>query len=331
MTISQLLESVLGKACCFEGKFGDATPFSSNSVDIAESVCDRLQVHGFERHGYEQLMNGMTGEMIEAQIMIGNVYYQRLKHMVSDKLHCLDFETEVLTLSGWKTVHELTKNDLIATLKDEKLVYEKPIDIMIYPDHEGSMYYIKNQAIDLAVTGNHRMWVSKPYGRKREWQQYDFARADEIVGKRRRYKKDAIWEKDEYEITDDEINKVYEKYNLDRIFKNIPDGFNANVGVNGDSLSGGQKQIVLLLRNYFKNNKICILDEPTSALDNETRKIVIQLIKDITENATLIIITHDENHLIRKIINYYKIEMHDINKFKERCFGVCSDYVGEMI
>ena len=140
----------------------------------------------------------------------GPVYYQRLKHMVSDKLHCLDFETEVLTINGWKTVHELTKTDLIATLKDEKLVYEKPIDIMIYHDHEGSMYYIKNQAIDLAVTGNHRMWVSKPYGRKKEWQPYDFARADEIVGKRRRYKKDAIWEQEEYEITDDEITKLSE-------------------------------------------------------------------------------------------------------------------------
>lgn len=32
---------------------------------------------------------------------------------------------------------------------------------MNYPDYEGSMYYIKNQSIDLAVTGNHRMWVSK--------------------------------------------------------------------------------------------------------------------------------------------------------------------------
>ena len=68
MTISQLLETVLGKACSFEGTFGDATPFSSNSVDVAESICDRLQVHGFERHGNEQLINGMTGEMIDAQV-----------------------------------------------------------------------------------------------------------------------------------------------------------------------------------------------------------------------------------------------------------------------
>jgi ABC-type bacteriocin/lantibiotic exporter with double-glycine peptidase domain len=98
-------------------------------------------------------------------------------------------------------------------------------------------------------------------------------------------------------ITDEDIIKVYNKYNLERIFKNIPNGFNTNVGVNGDSLSGGQKQIILLLRNYFKFNKICILDEPTAALDNETRLTVIDIIKDMSINSTLIIITHDMNNL----------------------------------
>ena len=98
-------------------------------------------------------------------------------------------------------------------------------------------------------------------------------------------------------ITEEEIMKVYNKYNLERIFKNIPNGFNTYVGVNGDSLSGGQKQIILLLRNYFKYNKICILDEPTAALDNETRLTVINIIRDMSINSTLIIITHDMNNL----------------------------------
>jgi ABC-type bacteriocin/lantibiotic exporter with double-glycine peptidase domain len=98
-------------------------------------------------------------------------------------------------------------------------------------------------------------------------------------------------------ITNNEIMNVYKKYNLNKIFKNLSNGFDTNVGVNGDSLSGGQKQIVLLLRNYFKTNKICILDEPTAALDNETRETVIKIINDISKNATLIIITHDMNNL----------------------------------
>ena len=99
------------------------------------------------------------------------------------------------------------------------------------------------------------------------------------------------------DITNDDIMNAYYKFNLDRIYKNLPDNFNTNVGVNGDSISGGQKQIILLLRNYFKNNKIVILDEPTSALDDITRLTVIDIIKDISENSTLIIITHDLNNL----------------------------------
>jgi putative ABC transport system ATP-binding protein len=64
-----------------------------------------------------------------------------------------------------------------------------------------------------------------------------------------------------------------------------------------DNLSGGQKQIILLLRNYFIKNRIIILDEPTSALDDESRKTVIEIIKEISNNSTLVIITHDENNL----------------------------------
>lgn len=202
MTISQLLECVLGKSCLQEGVFGDATPFSSNSVEVVDQICDRLAKNGFQKHGWETLYCGFTGEPINSKVTIGTVFYQRLKHMVSEKIHCSRIfpDTAVLTLNGWKTAYELSMNDYIATLKDGKLVYEKPIDIMIYEDYEGSMYYIKNQAIDLAVTGNHRMWVSRVYGRKRIWQPYGFARADEIVGKHLKYKKDAIWEKEDYQF-----------------------------------------------------------------------------------------------------------------------------------
>ncbi len=108
-------------------------------------------------------------------------------------------------------------------------------------------------------------------------------------------------------ITDEDITRVYNEYKLDRIFKNLSEGFNTNVGVNGDSLSGGQKQIVLLLRNYFKSNKIIIMDEPTAALDNDTRKLVIELINKISKNSTLLIITHDENNLDNIKKKYYII------------------------
>jgi ABC-type bacteriocin/lantibiotic exporter with double-glycine peptidase domain len=103
----------------------------------------------------------------------------------------------------------------------------------------------------------------------------------------------------------DFINTLIIKYDLQNIFKNLPKAFDTNVGVNGDSLSGGQKQIIQLLRSYTKSNKIMILDEPTSALDDETRLAVLKIIKDISINSTLIIITHDVNNLdiVDKILN----------------------------
>jgi ATP-binding cassette subfamily B protein len=113
------------------------------------------------------------------------------------------------------------------------------------------------------------------------------------------------------QITKREIDILIKKYNIISIFKNLPKGFKTKVGVNGDSLSGGQKQIIQLLRCYSKKNKILILDEPTSALDLETKKIIIKIIKDISEKSTMIIITHDQSNLDlvkqRIIINDGKI------------------------
>jgi DNA-directed RNA polymerase II subunit RPB2 len=87
MTISQLLECVLGKRCAIKGKYGDSSPFTSSSIDIADKLCEELGKTGFERHGTEILYSGFTGEPLESRIFIGPTYYQRLKHLVSEKMH----------------------------------------------------------------------------------------------------------------------------------------------------------------------------------------------------------------------------------------------------
>jgi DNA-directed RNA polymerase II subunit RPB2 len=87
MTINMLLDMVLGKSCLMEGTLGDATPFSENSVDIAERLFERLHAVGFQKHGWERMHNPYTGELIEAQIMMGPTHYQRLKHLVAEKMH----------------------------------------------------------------------------------------------------------------------------------------------------------------------------------------------------------------------------------------------------
>ena len=78
-----------------------------------------------------------------------------------------------------------------------------------------------------------------------------------------------------------------------RAFNALPDGLDSVVGKNGDKLSGGQKQIVYLLRCYFRRTPIVLVDEPTSALDGENAKYVRRMIDAMSRHATLIVVTHD--------------------------------------
>lgn len=197
MTIGQLIECLLGKVCAIKGVYGDATPFTS--VDIIK-INEELVSLGYEPWANQTMYNGLTGQKMKTKIFIGPTYYQRLKQMVSDKMHCLSTDHEVLTLDGWKLNHQLNMNDKIATLIDGKLVYQKPKKILNYPNYKGDMYHIETQQLDLMVTPNHRMWVSKQYGRQREWLEHNFELAENIFGKCRRYKKDAQWDADDYQF-----------------------------------------------------------------------------------------------------------------------------------
>ena len=223
MTINQLMECVLGKSCVMEGKFGDSTPFTESSVGTAKQICERLGMQNFEPTGTESLYNGMTGEYM-GEVFIGPVYYQRLKHLVAEKIHCLKGDHDVLTINGWKNITDINLTDKVATLENNKLVYINPIKILHYPEHEGNIHYISNSSIDLAVTENHRMWVSKSYREKRIYQEnYSFIEAKDLIGNQVRYKKDAIWESFPFQfilpfyekIVKPTINKTIQEKNID--------------------------------------------------------------------------------------------------------------------
>ena len=94
-----------------------------------------------------------------------------------------------------------------------------------------------------------------------------------------------------------EIINLCNRLNVNNVFKNLKNGFNTNVGIEGNNLSGGQKQLVHILRAIGKKNKIVILDEPTSAIDKDNKQNVINAIKEVSKNNTLILITHDHSLL----------------------------------
>jgi DNA-directed RNA polymerase II subunit RPB2 len=84
MTIAHLIECQLSKVSSLRGFEGDATPFTEVTVD---SVSRLLREHGYQSRGFEVMYNGHTGRKLVAQVFLGPTYYQRLRHMVDDKIH----------------------------------------------------------------------------------------------------------------------------------------------------------------------------------------------------------------------------------------------------
>jgi ABC-type multidrug transport system fused ATPase/permease subunit len=71
------------------------------------------------------------------------------------------------------------------------------------------------------------------------------------------------------------------------------DKMDQTVGVEGNELSGGQRQIVWLLRAFYRQAPVLVLDEPTASLDPATKIIVMDIIKRINIGKTVIIVSHD--------------------------------------
>ncbi|KAH8647566.1 hypothetical protein BGZ60DRAFT_464286 [Tricladium varicosporioides] len=86
MTIGMFIESLAGKSGALHGLAQDSTPFKFDEENTAgDYFGHQLMKAGYNYHGNEPMYSGITGEELHADIYIGVVYYQRLRHMVNDK------------------------------------------------------------------------------------------------------------------------------------------------------------------------------------------------------------------------------------------------------
>ena len=106
--IGMMVEAMAGKSACLHGVCHDATPFTFSEEqpavnhfaelltkgqrnDFCSVFLYRIHVHvnlclaGYNYYGNERVYSGVNGQELEADIFVGNIYYQRLRHMVSDK------------------------------------------------------------------------------------------------------------------------------------------------------------------------------------------------------------------------------------------------------
>ncbi|CUE72376.1 DNA-directed RNA polymase III, putative [Bodo saltans] len=154
MTVGKLIELVSGKRGVIEGRFGDGTAFAGDSVD---GIGSALVQSGFNYQGKDVFYSGITGELMPAYVFFGPIYYQRLKHMVTDKMHAraggprsllTRQPTEGRARSGGLRVGEMERDCMVgygaAMLLNERLLKSSDIftaDVCSHCGHLGFKGY----------------------------------------------------------------------------------------------------------------------------------------------------------------------------------------------
>ena len=91
---------------------------------------------------------------------------------------------------------------------------------------------------------------------------------------------------------DAKIKEVIKLAQLNELVMSLPKGLDSLIGERGNKLSGGQRQRIALARALFRDSSILLFDEATSSLDHETESEIINSVKKLKGNKTIIIVAH---------------------------------------
>ncbi|TXG71433.1 hypothetical protein EZV62_000012 [Acer yangbiense] len=182
MTVGKMIELLGGKAGVSCGRFhyGSAFGEPSGHADKVEAISETLVKHGFSYSGKDFIYSGITGSPLQAFIFMGPIYYQKLKHMVLDKMHARGSgprvmltrqPTEGKARNGGLRVGEMERDCLIA-YGASMLIFERlmlssdPFDVQVFPNACANRLYqeLGNSAFVCRVCGllgyyNHKLKV----------------------------------------------------------------------------------------------------------------------------------------------------------------------------
>jgi ATP-binding cassette subfamily B protein len=111
------------------------------------------------------------------------------------------------------------------------------------------------------------------------------------------------------------IEKFCQEYGFTEFVNSLPHGFATILGEEGINLSGGQKQVIALMRVLYKKPQLVLLDEFTSAMDRKTEKFVLNLLKKLKSEITIIFISHRLHSLPQIADRIYVLENGIISNF----------------
>ena len=92
--------------------------------------------------------------------------------------------------------------------------------------------------------------------------------------------------------SEEEVRRAAKLAHLDHFIESLPQGYQTRVGERGLKLSGGEKQRVAIARVFLKNPPILILDEATSSLDSVSEQVILEALREVSEQRTTLVIAH---------------------------------------
>ena len=119
----------------------------------------------------------------------------------------------------------------------------------------------------------------------------------------------------EEEINDDAVWQALENAQLADFVRTLEEGLDTVVGERGVRISGGQRQRIGIARALYHDPEILFFDEATSSLDNETEAAVMESIKALSGNKTMIIVAHRLS-TIEHCDQVFKVEENEITETK---------------